>query len=99
MAILNVSGWTNLAHAHGMAVPALEGLNSSQNKTFSAAARIDTALGNGDNFVQIYTDTDCYFNIGDSSITAVVGDVILMAGDSRIIRRKGWTHVAAVEKV
>jgi hypothetical protein len=81
-----------------MVVPALEGLNSSQNKTFTTTARIDTALGDGDNFVQIYTDTDCYFNLGDSTVSAAVGNVLLMAGDSRIIKRTGFTHVAAVEK-
>lgn len=99
MAVLNVTGWSNLSYTHGMAVPALEGLNSSQDKTFTTTARIDTALGDGDNFVQIYTDTDCYFNLGDITVTAVPGDVLLMAGDSRIIKRTGWTHVAAVEKV
>ena len=98
MAIGNLSGWNSLGKAHGMQAPVLSGLNSKQDVTFTTTARNTTALGTGDNFIRISVDAAGYINTGDVTVTAAAGDVLLAAGESIVIPRDGFTHVAFVAK-
>lgn len=99
MAILNVSGWEYLGLAGGTVAPCMRGLNSRQNKTFTATSqRLDIPLTKYDKYLRIAVDSEAYVIFGDDQIEAVAGDILMSAGDVIIIENSGYTHVAAIQK-
>jgi hypothetical protein len=54
--------------------------------------------GNKPNYVRVAARNECYFKIGDSSVTATVNDVLVQNADAVIIQvPKAATHIAYIQ--
>ena len=71
----------------------------------TGAASARTAIpvdgsGNRPNFLRVAARNECYFKIGDSSVTATTNDILVQNADSVIIQvPKGATHIAYIQGV
>lgn len=59
-----------------------------------ASVKVSTAISTG--LVTLYTDGDCYVNVGGSSVTASNNDLFVAATERITIALKGATHVASL---
>ena len=67
----------------------------------SARSAIPTdGSGNRPNFVRIAARNECYFKIGDSSVTATTNDILVQNADAVIVQvPKAATHIAYIQGV
>jgi len=56
--------------------------------------------GNRPNFVRVAARNECYFKIGDSSVTATTNDILVQNADAVLIQvPKAATHIAYIQGV
>ena len=54
--------------------------------------------GNRPNFIRVAARNECYFKIGDSSVTATTNDVLVQNADAVLIQvPKAATHIAYIQ--
>lgn len=64
----------------------------------SASVAVPTnASGSAPTYVRISSTTNCYVKVGLTGLSAVVGDLLLITGQSEVLNIGRNTHIAALQ--
>ena len=74
------------------------GSNITTSGTSARVAIPNAASGNKPFYVLVSCTAKAYVRIGDSSVVAAAGDLLLDPTDSKILKVCGATHIAAIQQ-
>lgn len=82
----------------GFIVVTVAGFSAATGAASARTAIPTDGSGNRPNYLRIAARNECYFKIGDSSVTATTNDVLVQNADSVIIQvPKAATHIAYIQ--
>ena len=73
------------------------GIAISTSATSTSAALPTDSSGVVPKYVRLASTAACYVKLGNSSVSAAAGDLLVQPADSVVIRSIGMTHVAGVQ--
>jgi len=68
--------------------------------TGAASSRVAIPVdssGTAPRYIKLTSTQACYCKLGNSSVTAVAGDLMVQPSDSQVVKVNGATHVAALQ--
>lgn len=63
----------------------------------SARTAIPSSSGGVPRYIRVAARNECYFKLGDSTVTATANDILVQPADSVIIQVSGATHIAYIQ--